>query len=562
MAEQTPNTTPTIDEEEPFIPPYYLLILALAGLLVAFFVAFTQPTFNVVGWGGLGIALLGLIAWVLMAPDQAKALITGRTVRFGGTSLLVTVIVITALIALYTLIRGGGFRVDLTERDSYSLTPESRQAIAGIGADPAFGSVRILAFYGAAQAGSRDRDRLLFEDYQRTSADKITYEYVDPDRSPTLAQQYGVTRPGQIVVVPQTADGEPDVENAELVAFFSQDELTNAILRVSAAGDFRAYFLAVDDGLQLTDVGPRGMDTLNEILTRQLGWQTRQVGLLDLMAPGSEIDLSDPAADGVVLVIPGGSQPLSDDETAFIAQYLDNGGELLIFAGVNLEGGPSLASADNLSDVLLARFGLRFLPDVVLDPVQALQALENPVATRFSTTHYITRDFTANSFMVFSLPHPIEVAAERPEGVTVTEIAYSSENAYSKSDIPALLTGRFEQTEDDPTGPFVLAAVAQNTQTGARVVLFGSSALPTNSLSQLNRVVNLQATFNSLVWLTDFEDFFMRVTIQSAQRPQDVPIFVEQRTNSIINLLTIFILPFGVLAIGAVVWWNSRETAA
>src|SRR5690606_37404286 len=120
---------------------------------------------------------------------------------------------------------------------------ESREAIAGIGADPNFGTVNIIAFYGAAQAASRDRDELLFEDYQRTSAGKITYQFVDPDRNPTLAQQYEVTRPGQIAVVPQNADSTPNVENAEVVDFFSQDALTNAILRVSASGDFRAYFL-------------------------------------------------------------------------------------------------------------------------------------------------------------------------------------------------------------------------------------------------------------------------------------------------------------------------------
>jgi cellobiose-specific phosphotransferase system component IIC len=121
MSEQTPDLSPKTNEDEAFIPPYYMLILAVVGLVVALAVWITQPTFTVVGWGGLGITVLSLVAWVLMAPQQAKAFITGRTARFGGTSILVTLIVLVALIAIYTFIRGQDIRIDLTQRNEFSL---------------------------------------------------------------------------------------------------------------------------------------------------------------------------------------------------------------------------------------------------------------------------------------------------------------------------------------------------------------------------------------------------------------------------------------------------------
>jgi hypothetical protein len=64
-----------------------------------------------------------------------------------------------------------------------------------------------------------------------------------------------------------------------------------------------------------------------------------------------------------------------------------------------------------------------------------------------------------------------------------------------------------------------------------------------------------------MVWTTHFNDFFATVTIQSQQRPQDTPITVTQQTASTINLVTIFLLPFGILLVGLLVWWNSREPA-
>ncbi|NWG18529.1 MAG: Gldg family protein [Chloroflexi bacterium] len=571
MTDQTPKLT----EQEAFIPPYYMLILALAGLLVALAVLVTQPTFTVVGWGALGIGGLALVAWVLMAPDQAKAVITGRTARFGGTSLVVTAVFIVALIAIYALIRAQGWRADLTERDTFSLTEESRQAIAGIGADPNLPSVKLLAFYGAAQAGRRDQDTLLFDDYAETSAGKISYEFVDPERNPQLTELYKVTSNGQIAVVALNEAGEPDVENAELVSFFSQDGLTNAILRVAAQGDFRAYFLNVDGGLGLTDSSVSGMSLLNDSLINSYDWKTQQVSLFELMGEQSEIKLNDPAADGEVLVIPGGNKPLSDDEMAFIASYVGQGGSLVIFASPSLQvsatdGGEAslsanqpLALTENMSNFLYENFGLRFRNDLVLDPTLSLQSPLRPVAVDFSSTHYITRNFVAKqSGIVFDLPHSIEIAPTLPENVTVDELARSSDASFSKADIQAIINStNIEQLETDPKGPFVLAAAAENTATGARVVLFGSASVPSNNFALGSGLVNLEASFSSLVWATRFNDFFGTVNIQSAANAQDVPVFATDQELRNINLMTLIVLPFGVLAIGFIVWWNNRERA-
>lgn len=561
MAEQTPNIAPK-GEEEAFIPPYYMLILALVGLVVAFIVWVTQPTFSVVGWGGLGIAVLSFFAWVLMAPQQARSALLGRTARFGGTSILVTVIVLVALVGLYTLIRGLNLQSDLTQRNEFSLTEESRTAISGVGADPNIRPVKMIAFYDAGQAGRRDQDTLLFEDYQTTSAGKITFEFVDPDRNPQLAEQYQVTRSGQIAVVGTKEDGQLDVENAQLVNFFSQDELTNAALRVAAQGDFRAFFLNVQDGVDLTDTGATGLSTLNDILTDSYDWVTQEVSIFQITAQDSDIKLGDPAYDGDVVVIVGGSTPLTEEELKVITDYVDAGGNLVIFAAPSInDERTSLATGEALNEYLYNNFGVRFNDDIVLDRSQAFQTPLIPASVDFSRNNYITTRFPNGSGMLFELPRSIEVAPTLPGSVTVDELARSSADAYIKTDLQAVLDGNIDPLESDPKGPLVLAAAAHNTTTGAHVILFGSTSISQNQYARLNNIVNLETAFQSLVWATGFNDFFQTVTIQSAQRPQDTPIFADGQTTSMINILTVFVLPFGVLLIGFLVWWNSRETA-
>jgi hypothetical protein len=572
MANQNPNMP---QEQEAFIPPFYMLILAVVAFLVAVGVALTQPTFTVVGWGALGIAILSFVAWVFMAPDQAKAIFTGRTARYGGTSVLVTVVFLAALVAIYAIIRDQNWRTDLTQSDQYSLTDEGRKAIGGLGADPKLPKVQMLAFYGASQAGTRDQDTLLFEDYVKASGGKINYQFIDPDRNPAQATQYKITRPGQISVAKINEDGTPDITNAQLVNFFNQDDLTNAVLRVAASGDFRAYFISTDGGLKLADSGSQGMSILNDSLTKRYNWKTQEVSLFELTGTDSTIKLNDDAADGEVMVIAGGDKALSDDELKIITDFVDKGGSLVIFAAPSItaatdaQGQSSavsnkpLALADNLSNYLYTKFGLRFVDDMVLDPSLSVQSPAIPVAATFSSTNYITSAFTQNANgIVFELPHSIEVAPTLPENVTVDELAKTTDKSYAKTDVQAVLNGETAQADADPKGPFVLAAAAENSQTHARVVLFGSASVPSNNFASLGSgVVNLDAAFNTLVWATRFNDYFSTVTVQSSARPQDTPVFANDQIIRNVNLLTIFVLPFGVLAIGFLVWWNTRERA-
>ncbi len=491
----------------------------------------------------MGSAILSIVVWGFMAPDQAKAIFTGRTARFGGTSILVTVIFLAALVGIYAVIRDQNWRADLTQSDQYSLTDEGRKAIGGFGADPKLPKVQMLAFYGASQASTRDQDSLLFEDYAKTSGGKISYQFVDPDRNPAQTTQYKITRPGQISVAKLNEDGTPDLENAQLVNFFNQDDLTNAVLRVAASGDFRAYFVSVDGGLKLTDTGGTGLSILNDSLTKRYNWKTQEVSLFELTGTDSKIKLNDPAADGEVMILAGGDKALTDDELKVITDYVDKGGSLVVFAAPSVtaatdtQGQSSVASnkplalADNLSNYLYTNFGLRFVDDLVLDPTLSVQSPAIPVATAFSSTNYITSSFTPNSEgIVFQLPHSIDVAPTLPASVTVDELAKTSDTSFAKTDIQAVINGDTTQADTDPKGPFVLAAAAENSQTHARVVIFGSSTVASNNFASLGSgVVNVDAAFNTLVWATRFNDYFSTVTVQSSARPQDTPVFANDQ---------------------------------
>jgi hypothetical protein len=544
--------------QEPIIPPGSLLALAGAAFLVGIFVTLTQPEPGAVGIGGFAFGALALLLWTILAPEQARALLTGRAARFGGTSLIITIALVAALVAVYVVVRNLNARIDLTERSDFSLTTESRQAIAALGIDPSLPDIEVAVFYGTAQAGQRDQDEPLLRDYATTSNGKVRYRFIDPDRNPGVVQRYGVTATGQIVVSAiDPATGEPDLANAERISFLSQQTLTNAILKASAQGQFRALIIPVIDGAD------DRMTTFTTILTNQLDWTVERVTLAQLASPEGSIRLNDPNIDGELMIIPGGSRPLSEAELNVIRSYLDGGGSLLIMAGTNLNDDKvSLATADNLSAYLEANFGLRFNNDVIIDPTQSLQNPLIPAAVDFDSSAYIsTAGIRAGSAIaVFDLASSIAISPTPPPGVVVTPLVRTGTSSYAKTDLDAILAGNGARAAGDAAGPFVVMAQAENAQTGARVILASSTALADDELTLFGQIANLSLAINTAVWATDFESYFQGITVLQQQRPQDTPIAATQGTVATINAIVLG-LPFAVLLLGVFVWYNSRERA-
>lgn len=546
--------------EDAFIPPWLLLGLSGLGFIVALIVALTQPTFGIIGYGGIAFGVLALIAWILLAPAQAKGVLTGRTVRFGGTSLIVTILVIVALAVVYVLARNQNVRVDLTESDAYSLTAESREAMASYAADPTLPDARLLAFYSASQAGAQDRDSALFDDYVRNSGGKLSYEFIDPERNPQQASLYGVTRPGQIAVVAvDPATGELATEDAALVNNAIQQDLTNAIMEATAQGQFIAYFITSreSEGADMT--------ALKDILTNRWDWTVVDANLTQLTSPDYEYPLNDPNFDGQVIIIPGGSAALTDEELGILENYLANGGDLVLYAGTNLNPDQtSLATSQNLNDYLEANFGLRIHPEVLLDTTQAYQTPLLPISTNLNTSALVTSIGVARGqgVLLYQAPNYITVAETAPANVTTTTLSSSSDSAYLISDLSRIMNAQSPEEllpqSGDTTGRFVLGAQAENTETGARIVVFTSTSIATDAFSVLN-VSNQQVAANSVVWATNFDNFVSQITIPQQQRPQDVPLFASEQDLRNINFLTIIVLPLGILGVGVYVWWSNRK---
>ena len=540
--------------QQPIIPPFILIGLAGVGLLVAFTSLLVSGALGIVGWAALGVGALALVALVVLATQTVLSAFTGRNFRFGGTSILVTVVLIGALIAGYVIIANFEVVWDVTGNDEFKLNTQAQAAITALGADPNVQAIELIAFYDSSLRGEQERRELLLQDYVNYSNNKVTYRLEDPNRNPALAQFYPAVNGDSVVQLAGNEDAA-GVEKVQTAFGFDQNQITNAILSIASSGDFRAYFLNIDSAVSSEDTEGLGASEVSTILSDRLRWTVNEVSSIDLLSTGSEFELLDETADGEVLVVIGGNRELREEEVQLITNYVNEGGHLVLMASPDIDG-VALASTASLNDWLKQNLGLSFSADVVIDSTQNFQSPFLPAITDLDADQYITSNMAANNgALVLQLPRQIIIEPTLPEGVTVTAIARSSEGSYLKP-VSSLLAEDIDKTDETVEGPFVVMAVAENSNTGSRVVLVGSQDLATNQFG----TINLDVSLSTVIWATNYQAFFESLPrVAPDDFNQDIPIVATNDVINRINFVNLFALPFGILFIGGFVWWNRRK---
>ncbi|MDQ7037541.1 MAG: hypothetical protein Q9P01_22670 [Anaerolineae bacterium] len=379
-------------------------------------------------------------------------------------------------------------------------------------------------------------------------------------------------RNGQVAVVAYDAEGNLILDDIELLNSPDQYALTNKTIEVLAGGDFRAIFVNVPEGADPNDNLPQGTGSGAWVASLRdvLKWSVEIISPLELT---TQAGLGEMAADGDVLIIAGGIDALPDEAVATIAEYVNNGGNLVLLAGANLAPEPTLAAADNMTAFLQETYGVSVRNDMVVDDetrfnLQGLQLIADNY-----TSHPVTTQAIANELLtVFSVGQSIEIADTAPDGVTVTTLVSTSENGYAKEglDINAQLAQEsvtfeefqalFAQAEGDISGALPLAAAVDNTNNGSRLVVFGSDSIIWNAMDGARGEANPFLMQNAIFWTTRFDEF--AAGLASVRPVEETPpdeVLLTASDVSYIRFVTVILIPFGSLLLGIAVWWVRRE---
>jgi ABC-type uncharacterized transport system involved in gliding motility auxiliary subunit len=500
-----------------------VLLLAAAGKYVL------QLQFDL--WVQLGLAagVLCLAGGVLLDPARWRAALGGRQARYGSNALVLGLAFVGILVVLNVVAFNNPQRIDLTEDREYSLSPETLLLLQELGQP-----VQIKGFYTPENEAARDRMRPLLEEYSLRSNGKLSFEFIDPRANPLAADQYGITRDGSMAVILGEA--------SQLVEFPSESEITSAIVRLINPESRIVYFLQGHGERQLDATDNTGLSQLKDSLESK----SYSVAALNLQVEGQV------PQDALVLVIAGPTAEIPPQEAELLSQYAESGGALVVLEDPPV-GQAAPAQAEALNTYLEQGWGIRMRQDVIVDlasifPFNALSATYGSHAITGRMNNLITGYPVARSLEFLETAEP----GTRP----ATPLVQTSDRSWGETDFEAVSAGSdLGFTEgSEVAGPLVVAAAAEDVQTGARLVVVGDSDFAANN--DFFTGGNGDLIVNSIDWAAK-QDELISITPKETTQRTVTP--ATRETVVMLVALSVLVIPGAVVGAGVSVWWSRRK---
>jgi ABC-type uncharacterized transport system involved in gliding motility auxiliary subunit len=436
-----------------------------------------------------------------------------------------TTILTLAVIAILVVVNFVGFRhhkrFDLTTEKLYTLSDQTKQIVGGLQKD-----VTIVRF---------DKSRIPAIDDQMAEYTSLSrhlkFENVDPQQKPEVAQQYGATRMGDVIVA--SGSRKEHLESGAI----SEEDITRAVIKVMQDKSKTVCFVTGHGEKSLSDSGENGFSRVDAGLKGQ-NYAAKTINLV------SENGV---APDCSVVVVAGPTQAFFPQEAGMLEKYLQGAGKVLIL--VDPQTDPKLGDVFNFWNASVG-------DNVVIDAsgvgslIGAGPAI--PLVTTFGPSP-ITKNF-AGSMTFFPLARTVSVADKAKTEPQIVELLKTSERSFT---IPSLKQGQQKVAFDPKTGkqgPLSLgvAASRQSAAGEARLVAIGNSEFAANPY--LDQQKNGDLFYNTINWLAEDENL---ISIRP-KSPTNRRVTLTQGQSSALTWLDLIFLPGIVILSGVYIWWKRR----
>jgi ABC-type uncharacterized transport system involved in gliding motility auxiliary subunit len=498
--------------------------------------------------GNLAIGVILLVAAAMINLEGLRErMFSGearRAGKYGSSAIVSTVLGIAILAMLGFLASRYPRQFDWSEQKVHTLSDQTQKTLAGLDTD-----VEVLVLVNKLDEAPI---RWLLDRYDLQS-ERFSVDYADPNVSPGLLQQYGISAEelGEGRGLVRVAIGGNSVELSEI----SEESVTNAIVKLSRTGEKVVYFLEGHGERAISGESGTGRSGFSNVATALRNENYRIEPLL--LAAQGEVP-----ADADVLVIAGPTRSLLDVEADALDRYLARGGAVLALVDPRIRTGIVQR---------LAAWGVVLGDDVIVDRTLALfgRAM-SPFAASYDPKHEITRDLREAT--LFHEARSVTAA----DGFSA--IVFTGEASWAERDLARLDTERETALDDsDLRGPVAVGAAgrpmvvvqvdaeAEAAEEGAeaeadesepRLVAFGDADFASNEY--LDTYSNRDLFVNSVNWLMgDVEAIGVRPNRSRASRFQ---LTAEQFRT--IRMVSLFLLPEAIAVLGVFTWWSRRNTAS
>jgi gliding motility-associatede transport system auxiliary component len=511
-------------------------LLGLVMLAFGAIAAYIAPSFRFFVYVNLIGGVFAIVLWITSSRSALASMVGQRSARYGANAVIYTVAFVGVLVAINYLGAIHHRRIDMTAEKVYSLSSQSTNVVRQL-KEP----IKLIGFF---KGGLNPAAQQLYSTYAYISP-RVTYQLVDPDRHPELAERYKVTQIGTTHI----QYGPDDTGEGRNVTDLSEEAITNAIIQLTRGGKKVVNFL---DGHGEGNPDDTRGDTGYGALKQALEGEGYEVAKLDLASLAKVPD------DVTMVIVAGPTRPLLPGEIDRLDAYLKQGGRLLVTLRPPRPDQPIDESA---LIGLLGKWGIKVENDVVVD--QVLRLFQGPALglapfVQEYGASPIAKDFHGRT--VFPMSRSLELSSDAKPGLALVALAKTSDTSWGETDLAGVFSKQTAKLDsNDIRGPVTVAATVDADlgrlgwgKGDARLVVLGSTEAADNQY--LGDFFNRDFLVNSADWLVGEEN---AISIRPRSlRASRFRLTVNQ--FSVIFALSVLIMPELLLIAGIAVWYERR----
>jgi hypothetical protein len=480
--------------------------------------------------------------------------IKSRKLKYGTLATVFTIVFILAVILVNVFV---GYltdrfvlEFDMTSEDLFDISEDTREVLADI-SEPI--TITVLA----EETDYRDSTSLLaqiyeiLQRYEALSNGMLTVEYINPELNPQLLDKYAeLDSPSTDDIIIESSkrfkhltptdlyeyQTDSSTDESYIVGLRAEQRLTSGILFVQADSIPKALFT--------TGHGETtSLDELKSVLTSG----NYEVGTVSL---GTE-EIPD---DATMLIISSPETDFTDDEIDRLDEFLTNGGNAIVTMT------PSTTSTLTRLESYFEEWGVSYDKSMIMDNTQCLAGYPMYIVPTLQSVEGITDSIsTTAKYATIPGAMPINTLFSENGWRTTTSLLTTSSASYAKEIVgESILT--YDKETGDAEGPFNVAVMAMEThvdnlQYSYSRILFANAGMVSDSVMSYENMLNSQYVAAVISMMTDETD----AVIIEAKNYESTSLTILGTQVTTLFWVMIIIIPFGILAIGLVIWLRRRH---
>lgn len=430
-------------------------------------------------------------------------------------------------------------RWDLTVNQTYTIGDTTKTILYELD--------KKIIIYTLYQTGEEDLTVSELLSRYEAESDFIEIKNIDPVELPLFVDEYEeivgeeITE-GSIIVQEKDSDNfrviypqdlyewELDEDQLYATGMVAEMRITSAINSIEGGAQTNAYFIT----------GHGEMDETEQYyLASTLESDGYNVETYDLIYNSSDLKEED------CLLFLSPTVDLTEEEYEIVSEFMEQGGCAVFLIN------PVAGDLENFNKIF-AEFGIDLVDDFVIESDESYY-----FSSQVALSPILNDENTINQSIIEAgvgviLPRCRSITYKESEDIVINPLFWSSDQSYAKVDSQTSTT---EKENGDTEGPFVLGVSAEDTSSGAKLVLIGSSDFVA-TLDNAKYQGNITLFMESVSWASGSGDSI----VIASKSLVAAPLLIASNSSAVsLAIGLIVVIPIIIFGVGVIVWFRRRK---